>query len=128
MDIKNKGINKGLHEKTNKDNEKKILFVIKILKVMKKVKILVASVLFCAMGYVGYTAHEKMTMSSTERFMLANVEALTSVESGSGYCTMHFPCFDTYGNPTGKYSASSYTGPNCNGSYHSHSCKNCNKV
>ena len=128
MDIKNKGINKGLHEKTNEDTEKKTLFVMKKLKVIKKVKILVASVLFCAMGYVGYTAHEKMTMSSTERFMLANVEALTSVESGSGYCTMHFPCFDTYGNPTGKYSASSYTGPNCNGSYHSHSCKNCNKV
>ena len=128
MDIKNKGINKGLHEKTNEDNEKKTLFVMKKLKVINKVKILVASVLFCAMGYVGYTAHEKMTMSSTERFMLANVEALTSVESGSGYCTMHFPCFDTYGNPTGKYSASSYTEPNCNGSYHSHSCKNCNKV
>jgi hypothetical protein len=29
------------------------------MKVMKKVKILVASVLFCAMGYVGYTAYEK---------------------------------------------------------------------
>ena len=55
MDIKNKGINKGLHEKTNEDNEKKTLFVMKKLKVIKKVKILVASVLFCAMGYVGYT-------------------------------------------------------------------------
>ena len=45
MDIKNKGINKGLHEKTNEDNEKKTLFVMKKLKVIKKVKILVASVL-----------------------------------------------------------------------------------
>ena len=44
MDIKNKGINKGLHEKTNEDNEKKTLFVMKKLKVIKKVKILVASV------------------------------------------------------------------------------------
>lgn len=51
---------------------------------MKKVKILVASVLFCAMGYTGYTAHEKMTMSEAEKFMQANVEALTRSESESG--------------------------------------------
>ena len=47
---------------------------------MKRVKILVASVLFCAMGYVGYTTHEKMTMSEAEKFMQANVEALTQDE------------------------------------------------
>ena len=82
MDIKNKGINKGLHEKTNEDNEKKTLFVMKKLKVIKKVKILVASVLFCAMGYVGYTAYEKMTVSEAEKFMQVNVEALTRGESG----------------------------------------------
>lgn len=51
---------------------------------MKRVKILVASVLFCAMGYVGYTTHEKMTMSEAEKFMQANVEALTDGESGVG--------------------------------------------
>ncbi len=95
---------------------------------MKKVKILFASVLFCAMGYVGYTAHEKITMSDAERFMQVNIEALTSGESASGYCTMHFGCFDNYGNSTGKYSASSYTGPNCNGSKHSHSCNSCSHV
>ena len=78
MDIKNKGINKGLHEKTNEDNEKKTLFV------MKKVKILVASVLFCAMGYVGYTTYKQMSMSDVERFMQANVEALTRGEGSSG--------------------------------------------
>ena len=30
---------------------------------MKKIKILFASVLFCVMGYTGYTAHEYATMS-----------------------------------------------------------------
>ena len=84
MDIKNKGINKGLHEKTNEDNEKKTLFVMKKLKVIKKVKILVASVLFCAMGYVGYTTYKQMSMSDVERFMQANVEALTRGEGSSG--------------------------------------------
>ena len=47
---------------------------------MKKVKILVASVLFCAMGYTGYTAHERMTISEAEKFMKANIEALTDGE------------------------------------------------
>ncbi len=51
---------------------------------MKKVKILVASVLFCAMGYTGYTAHEKMSMSEAERFMKTNIEALTRDEPGGG--------------------------------------------
>lgn len=47
------------------------------MKIMKKVKILVASVLFCVMGYTGYTIHEKMTLSEAEKLMNANVEALT---------------------------------------------------
>ena len=51
---------------------------------MKRVKILVASVLFCAMGYVGYTAHQKMAMSEAEKFMKANIEALTDEETGGG--------------------------------------------
>ena len=95
---------------------------------MKRIKFLVASVLFCAMGYVGYTAHEKMTMSEAEKFMQANVEALTLDEPGGGYCTMHFNCFDIKGTPTGKYTATSYTGPNCNGSYHSHNCTSCSRI
>ena len=48
---------------------------------MKKIKILVASVLCCAMGYTGYTAYEKMTMSEAKKSMIANVEALTSEET-----------------------------------------------
>lgn len=96
---------------------------------MRKVKFLVASLLFCAMIYAGYMGYERVTMSEAERFMQANVEALTSGEgSGVGYCVMHFPCFDTYGNHTGKYSASSYTGPDCNRAYHSHICNNCKSV
>lgn len=54
---------------------------------MKRVKVLVASVLFCAMGYVGYIAHEKMTMSEAEKFMQANIEALTLDEPGGGSST-----------------------------------------
>lgn len=61
---------------------------------------------------------------------MANVEALANNEgeTGSGYCTMHIPCFNEHGNPTGKYTASSYPGPGCNGSYHSHGCQSCNKA
>ena len=47
---------------------------------MKKVKILIASVLFCAMGYTGYTTYEKMAVSEAEKFMKVNVEALTEGE------------------------------------------------
>ena len=31
----------------------------------------------CAIGYVGFTTYGKVTMSEAEKFMLANVEALT---------------------------------------------------
>ena len=40
---------------------------------MKKIKILFASVLFCVMGYTGYTAHEYATMSDAEKMMKANI-------------------------------------------------------
>lgn len=60
---------------------------------MRKVKFLVASLLFCAMSYAGYMGYERMTMSEAERFMEANVEALTSGESGGNdgwvYCRCH---------------------------------------
>ena len=38
----------------------------------------------CAIGYVGFTTYGKVTMSEAEKFMLANVEALTDGESGVG--------------------------------------------
>jgi len=53
---------------------------------MKKIKFLVASFLFCAMSYAGYMGYERVTMSEAERFMEANVEALTSGENGGGKC------------------------------------------
>ena len=49
---------------------------------MKKIKILLASVLLCAMGYTGYIAYEKMTMSEAEKFMIANVAF--SLENAKG--------------------------------------------
>ena len=69
-------------QKTNKNSEKKGIFVVKIMKAMKKIKILFASVLFCVMGYTGYTAHEYATMSDAEKTMKANIEALTQDEGG----------------------------------------------
>lgn len=60
---------------------------------MRKIKFLVASVLFCAMGYTGYTAYEKMTMSEAEKFMKANIEALTLDEPGGG---TQYECYDEY--------------------------------
>ena len=50
---------------------------------MRKIKFLIGLVLFCAMGYVGYIAHEKMNMSDAEKFMKANIEALTRSEGGA---------------------------------------------
>ena len=74
----------------------------------------------------GYGIYETQTGSAMSEFALANVEALAQFEIGSGYCTMHIPCYNQYGSPTGKYSGFSYSGPNCNGAYHSHSCTYCN--
>jgi len=51
---------------------------------MKKVKILVASVLFCIMVCVAYSSYNQMIESEVERFMRLNTEALTSNESSGG--------------------------------------------
>ncbi len=58
---------------------------------MRKVKVLVASVLFCATGYAGYTTYEKMTMSGAEKFMKTNIGALTRGEI-SGAVTHELDC------------------------------------
>lgn len=52
---------------------------------MKKMKFLIASVLFCAVSYVGYTTYKQMAMSDAEKFMQANVVALTQDEIGAGH-------------------------------------------
>ncbi|MFR4038144.1 MAG: NVEALA domain-containing protein [Butyricimonas faecalis] len=53
-------------------------------KTMNKVKLMIAFMFCCAIGYVGFTTYGKVTMSEAEKFMLANVEALTDGESGVG--------------------------------------------
>ena len=74
---------------------------------MRKVKFLVASLLFCAMSYAGYMGYERVTMSEAERFMQANVEALTSGEvlpgkicyyKGTDVYTDLIPCTADYPN------------------------------
>lgn len=100
---------------------------------MKKALYVVAVIATVAIAGWNYQQNKEVELSDlalANVVALANVEALTNGEggSGSGYCTMHIPCFNSFGNPTGKYSASSYSGPNCNGPYHSHSCTSCNHV
>lgn len=100
---------------------------------MKKNFILVACVAIVALAAMNiYQNSNRLNISG---LVLANVEALANETEGGGesgtdvkYCTMHIPCFDEKGNPTGKNTASSYTGPGCKGVYHSHTCIKCNKV
>lgn len=48
---------------------------------MKKMKMTIVLVLFCAIGYVGLTAYKGATMSEIDKMMQANVEALANVET-----------------------------------------------
>ncbi len=61
---------------------------------MRKIKLLVASLLFCAMSYAGYMGYERVTMSEAEKFMMSNIEALTSGESGGGTTMVICRCHD----------------------------------
>ena len=47
--------------------------------------------LCCMIGYVGFSTYAKMTMTDGEKFMQANVEALTNSESGIS-TTVHCKC------------------------------------
>lgn len=51
---------------------------------MKKIKLFLCVALFGAMSYGAFTAYQSMTMSEEERFLLANIEALTNGEPGGG--------------------------------------------
>lgn len=99
------------------------------MKIKKSFGLLAAVAVVAAAGWSYQQSKQYKGMSE---LTLANVEALANWEgeggSGSGYCTMHIPCFNSFGNHTGKYSASSYSGPNCHGLYHYHSCTSCNHV
>ncbi len=44
---------------------------------MKKIKMFAAVAMFCTAAFSGYTAYDQATMTDQERFMLANIEALT---------------------------------------------------
>lgn len=75
----------------------------------------------------GYTTYASQASVELAGVAMDNVEALAEEESGGdGFCTMHIRCYDKYGNPTGLYSATSYSGPGCNGVYHAHACSDCN--
>lgn len=49
-----------------------------------KVKFIIAATLFLAMVYAGYSVYESTTLTEAEKFMKANVEALTLDEPGGG--------------------------------------------
>ncbi len=96
-----------------------------------KAKILGGIFALAVMVAAGYGVNKSMSNDADlSEMALSNVEALAQIgegesDSGNNYCVMHFPCFDTNGNTTGRYSASSYQGPGCNKSWHSHSCTDC---
>lgn len=51
---------------------------------MKKIKLFLCVALFGAMSFGAFSAYEHYTMSEEERFLLANIEALTESEPGGG--------------------------------------------
>ncbi len=51
---------------------------------MKRIKMLAAAAIFCTAGFAGYAAYDRATMTDEEKFMLANLEALTSGEPSGG--------------------------------------------
>ena len=93
---------------------------------MKRRKIIVAALILSIVCLGTYFYTQKYNETKLSDLALANVEALAQWEdTPKGYCTMHIPCYDKYGMPTGLYAGFSYSGPNCNGSYHQHTCSNC---
>ena len=47
---------------------------------MKKIKLFLSVAIFACMTVAGYSVYDTMTMSDTEKLMIANVEALTGSE------------------------------------------------
>ena len=92
------------------------------IEIMRKIKLLVASFLFCAMSYVGYMGYESATLTEAERLMIANVEALTLNEPGGGgaySCTVTTQCSALFLNSTISCSGDNYCkrGLDIKGSY-----------
>ena len=53
---------------------------------MKRIKMLFAVALICAMGTVGYNSYADANMTAQERLLLENIEALTSGEDEDFKC------------------------------------------
>lgn len=89
---------------------------------MKKKYFFVLPVVAVIISFV----HFANTTEKSE-LMAQNVEVLTTDETTEigGYCTIHIKCYNVKGQPTGKYSATSYWGKTCRGTYHSHTCSSC---
>lgn len=80
---------------------------------MKKLKFILCVGILGVMTYGGITAYNHVTMTEQERLLLANVEALTSGETGAGGCygTMGYDC---YGRGSIDYKCTtSVTGSRC---------------
>ena len=63
----------------------------------------------------------------TTKFLKQNIVSLTNGEtSTTGYLVIHIPCYNSYGNHTGKYSATcSIGGPD---PLHRHNCSECKTI
>lgn len=69
---------------------------------MKKVKMILAAVLLCAVSFAGYSVNNYFT-TPAEKLMNANVQALTRSEGGSGggySCTVTTQCSAIFPNST----------------------------
>ena len=65
---------------------------------MKRIKILLSIFAVAAMSVAGYTTYDNMTMSDTEKLMLANVEALaitTEQKEGPNWIDLAVVCCKT---------------------------------
>ncbi len=57
---------------------------------MKKVKMTIAAVIFCAATIAGSTAYDQATMTEQERLFRANLEALTDGEGYTASCDFSY--------------------------------------
>jgi len=65
-------------------NNEKYFFLLSLKLNNMKVKFIIAATLFLTMVYAGYSVYESTTLTEAEKFMKANVEALTLDEPGGG--------------------------------------------
>ncbi|MCK9640120.1 MAG: hypothetical protein M0R39_09450 [Prolixibacteraceae bacterium] len=90
----------------------------------KKIFVSISGILFIAMMIINLSFS---TNASSGGLTLSSIVRLANAEEGEGgldpdkYTVWHIACFDRYGNPTGKESAScAHPGTK---DYHDHSCE-----